>query len=176
MEKNQKNMVEMRFVSGFVGDVSPCRTRENLKGVGVLTEKKFTYQIITETFILVNNMLISNENINSLFSGSTCVNVMCTPEKKIIHNIGDSRDVLDGEFVGRQRVWLKDEEVPGLAITRSFGDRVNATLGVISKPEIKEFDFEENDKFMAIASDRIWKFISSQECVNIIKDFYRKMI
>ena len=40
MEKNQKNMVEMRFVSGFVGDVSPCRTRENLKGVGVLTEKK----------------------------------------------------------------------------------------------------------------------------------------
>jgi serine/threonine protein phosphatase PrpC len=161
-------------------------------------------------------MLISNENINSLFSGSTCVSVIFTPEKLIVPNIGDSRAVLarfdkttnsykaielsrdhkptekdeskrilenegriqpfteEGEFVGPQRVWLKDEEVPGLAMTRSFGDRVAATVGVISEPEIKEFDFDENDKFMIIASDGIWEFISSQECVDIIKDFYEK--
>ena len=208
--------VEGHFVSDFIKDVLPYYMSENLKNANILTEKELAHQIITETFILVNNMLISNENINSLFSGSTCVSVIFTPEKLIVPNIGDSRAVLgrydktsnsykaielsrdhkpteideskriienggriqpfteEGEFVGPQRVWLKDEEVPGLAMTRSFGDRVAATVGVISEPEIKEFDFDENDKFMIIASDGIWEFISSQECVEIIKGFYEK--
>ena len=78
----------------------------------------------------------------------------------------------DGEFVGPQRVWIKEEEVPGLAMTRSFGDRVAASVGVISEPEIKEFDFTEDDKYMIIASDGIWEFISSQECIDIIKSYY----
>ena len=208
--------IEGHFVSDFIKDVLPYYMSENLKNTNILTEKQLCHQIITETFILVNSMLISNENINSLFSGSTCVSVIFTPEKLIVPNIGDSRAVLarfdkttnsykaielsrdhkptekdeakriienegriqpfteEGEFVGPQRVWLKDEEVPGLAMTRSFGDRVAATVGVISEPEIKEFDFDENDKFMIIASDGIWEFISSQECVDIIKNFYEK--
>ena len=208
--------VEGHFVSDFIKDVLPYYMSENLKNTNILTEKELTHQIIVETFLLVNNMLVANENINSLFSGSTCVSVIYTPEKLIVPNIGDSRAVLgrydkinnaykaielsrdhkptekdeskriydndgriqpfteEGEFVGPQRVWLKDEEVPGLAMTRSFGDRVASMVGVISEPEIKEFDFDENDKFMIIASDGIWEFISSQECVNIIKDFYEK--
>ena len=40
----------------------------------------------------------------------------------------------DGEFIGPPRVWLKEDEIPGLAMTRSFGDRVAATVGVISEP------------------------------------------
>ena len=208
--------IEGHFVSDFIKDVLPFYMSENLKNVNILTDKTLSHQIIEDTFILVNNMLISNENINSLFSGSTCISVIFTPEKLIVPNIGDSRAVLarydnftkkykaielsrdhkptekdeakriiendgriqpfteEGEFVGPQRVWLKDEEVPGLAMTRSFGDRVAATVGVVSNPEIKEFDFDENDKFMIIASDGIWEFISSQECVDIIKDFYER--
>ena len=208
--------VEGHFVSDFIKDVLPYYMSENLKKTNILSEKELTHQIITETFLLVNNMLVANENINSLFSGSTCVSVIYTPEKLIVPNIGDSRAVLgrydkinntykaidlsrdhkptekdeskriydndgriqpfteEGEFVGPQRVWLKDEEVPGLAMTRSFGDRVASMVGVISEPEIKEFDFDENDKFMIIASDGIWEFISSQECINIIKGFYEK--
>ena len=209
--------IEGHFVSDFIKDALPYCMSENLKNTNILNEKELTHQIITETFLDVNNMLVSNENINSLFSGSTCVSVIYTPERLIVPNIGDSRAVLarydkisksykaidlsrdhkptekdesqriyendgriqpfteeGGEFVGPQRVWLKNEEVPGLAMTRSFGDRVAATVGVISEPEIKEFDFDENDKFMIIASDGIWEFISSQECVNIVKDFYEK--
>ena len=189
---------------------------ENLKDINILTDTENVHQIIRDIFLIVNNLLGDNENINSLFSGSTWVSVIYAPERLIVPSIGDSRAVLgkfdfdtkkykamelsrdhkptekdeakrildndgriqpfteEGEFVGPQRVWLKDEEVPGLAMTRSFGDRVAATVGVISEPEIKEFDFDENDKFMIIASDGIWEFISSQECVNIIKDFYEK--
>ena len=213
--------VEGHFVSDFMKETLPYDMSENLKNIDILTEdpkeKEKLYQIIKETFIISNEKLVENEEINSLFSGSTCVSVIYTPEKLIVPNIGDSRAVLgrlvnkekneykainlsrdhkptekdeaqrilendgriqpfieDGEFVGPERVWIKEEEVPGLAMTRSFGDRVAATVGVMSEPEIKEFYFDENDNFMIIASDGIWEFISSQECVEIIKDFYDK--
>ena len=36
--------------------------------------------------------------------------------------------------MGPLRVWLKNEEIPGLAMTRSFGDSVAARVGVIAEP------------------------------------------
>ncbi len=57
-------------------------------------------------------------------------------------------------------------------MSRSFGDEVAASVGTICDPEIKHFDLTEEDKFIIIASDGIWEFISSQECVEIIKDYY----
>ncbi len=40
----------------------------------------------------------------------------------------------DGEQMGPFRVWTKEQNVPGLAMTRSFGDYVASTVGVISEP------------------------------------------
>ena len=80
----------------------------------------------------------------------------------------------EGDFVGPERVWLKEDNVPGLAMSRSFGDEVAHTVGVISQPEIFEYNFINEDKFILIASDGIWEFISSDECVNIVKDYYLK--
>lgn len=40
----------------------------------------------------------------------------------------------DGSNLGPSRVWLKDADVPGLAMSRSFGDKVAASCGVISEP------------------------------------------
>ena len=208
--------IEGHFVSEFIKEVLPYYMSENLKDKNILQDTENVHQIIRGIFIMVNNLLVDNENINSLFSGSTCVSVIYTPERLIVPNIGDSRAVLgrydftekkikaidlsrdhkptekdeakrilendgriqpfteEGEFVGPERVWIKEEEVPGLAMTRSFGDRVAATVGVMSEPEIKEFNFDEGDKFMIIASDGIWEFISSQECVEIVDKFYEK--
>lgn len=36
--------------------------------------------------------------------------------------------------VGPLRVWLKNEDIPGLAMTRSFGDEVASRVGVIAEP------------------------------------------
>ena len=80
----------------------------------------------------------------------------------------------NGNDFGPKRVWIQDEDIPGLAMSRSFGDEVAASVGTISEPEIETFDLTNDDKFIIIASDGIWEFISSQECVNIIKDFYIK--
>ena len=41
--------------------------------------------------------------------------------------------------MGPHRVWMKDENIPGLAMSRSFGDTVAHQVGVISEPEIMTF-------------------------------------
>jgi hypothetical protein len=40
----------------------------------------------------------------------------------------------DDQFIGPHRVWLKEDDVPGLAMSRSFGDRVAASVGVLAEP------------------------------------------
>jgi len=84
------------------------------------------------------------------------------------------KDEDDNEFVGPMRVWVKHDDIPGLAMSRSFGDQVAASVGVISVPEIKEYKFDAGDSFIVIASDGVWEFLESDECVNIVKKFYLK--
>ena len=97
-------------------------------------------------------------------------------KKRIIDKGGriESYKDEDGQPVGPERVWLKGEDVPGLAMSRSFGDDVAHMIGVTSKPEILEYNLCEEDKFIMLASDGIYEFISSEEAVNMVKDFYLK--
>ncbi len=44
---------------------------------------------------------------------------------------------MDGKRVGPARVYAKDEDGPGLAMSRSLGDTVAERLGVISQPDVK---------------------------------------
>ena len=67
---------------------------------------------------------------------------------------------------------MKDADIPGLAMSRSFGDKIAHQVGVICDPDIVEYELKEEDKFIILASDGIWEFISSQECVDIVKDYY----
>ena len=80
----------------------------------------------------------------------------------------------NGADFGPPRVWLKNDDIPGLAMSRSFGDEIAASVGTISEPEIEEYEITDDDKFIIIASDGIWEFIKSQECVEFIKDYYEK--
>ncbi|KAL4439608.1 hypothetical protein ABPG74_004010 [Tetrahymena malaccensis] len=47
-----------------------------------------------------------------------------------------------GNQLGPMRVWLKNENIPGLAMSRSIGDDVATSVGVTWEPEIKEFDIQ----------------------------------
>ena len=97
-------------------------------------------------------------------------------KKRIIEKGGRIEAYKDeeGDFVGPERVWLKGENLPGLAMSRSFGDDIAHSVGVVSQPEILEYKLLNEDKFIMLASDGIWEFISSDECVNIVKDYYLK--
>lgn len=59
------------------------------------------------------------------------------------------------------RVWLKDQELPGLAMSRSLGDQVAHSVGVSSIPEITEYILELEDKFVVIATDGVWEFLTN---------------
>lgn len=79
----------------------------------------------------------------------------------------------DGTFVGPLRVWLKTESIPGLAMTRSFGDQIASSVGVICEPEIKDFLFKEEDKFVLLASDGLWEYITNEECLEVVSHYYQ---
>ena len=78
----------------------------------------------------------------------------------------------DGSYVGPLRVYMKDRDMPGLAMTRSFGDYFASTAGTICTPEITEHYFSQDDKFIILASDGLFEFIDSDEVVSIVKDYY----
>jgi serine/threonine protein phosphatase PrpC len=71
------------------------------------------------------------------------------------------------------RVWHLNEDIPGLAMTRSFGDQAAAQVGVIAKPELLEMNLMEGDQFIILASDGVWEFITNEEAIQIIMPHYK---
>jgi serine/threonine protein phosphatase PrpC len=79
----------------------------------------------------------------------------------------------DGEPMGPHRVWLKDHDLPGLAMSRSLGDAVAASVGVSPEPELLELTLSAADKFIVIASDGVYEFLSSEEVVKIVAPYWK---
>ena len=75
----------------------------------------------------------------------------------------------DGNWTGPLRVWVKGSDGPGLAMTRSFGDEIGASVGVISTPEVGEYTIKEEDRAIIIASDGLWEYMSNKEVTEIIE-------
>jgi serine/threonine protein phosphatase PrpC len=64
-------------------------------------------------------------------------------------------------------------DIQGLAMTRSFGDNISKTVGVTHKPEMIKVKIDEKDKFILVASDGVWEFISNQEILQLIAPYYK---
>ncbi|CAD8132093.1 unnamed protein product [Paramecium octaurelia] len=65
------------------------------------------------------------------------------------------QSLIDGKRQGPFRVWLANEDVPGLAMSRSFGDVAAKSVGVIADPEILRYKIQNNG-FILLASDGLW--------------------
>lgn len=63
------------------------------------------------------------------------------------------------------RIWAQDQEYPGTAFTRSIGDSLAESLGVIADPELSEHRIAGNDRVIIAASDGIFEFITTRSCV-----------
>ena len=96
--------------------------------------------------------------------------------ERILKKGGRIRQMMDedGNFAGPLRVYMKDKDMPGLAMTRSFGDYFASIAGTISVPEIKEHILVQEDRFLVLASDGLFEFISTEEVGNIVKGYYEK--
>ena len=73
-----------------------------------------------------------------------------------------------GHFIGLDRVWAEKQDVPGLAMSRSLGDRIAQSVGVSPIPEIFEFKVHESDTFIVIASDGVWEFLSNDDVAKLV--------
>ncbi|RRT48391.1 hypothetical protein B296_00006845 [Ensete ventricosum] len=69
---------------------------------------------------------------------------------------------------GVHRVWLPDEDAPGLAMSRAFGDYCIKEYGLISVPEVTQRSITSRDQFVVLATDGVWDVISNQEAVDIV--------
>jgi serine/threonine protein phosphatase PrpC len=78
-----------------------------------------------------------------------------------------------GEGVGPYRVWAKEGGYPGLAMSRSIGDLVGKKLGVIPNPGILEYELNKDVKYIVVASDGIWEFLSNENVKEIGKKYYK---
>ncbi|KAJ8628532.1 hypothetical protein MRB53_021839 [Persea americana] len=66
------------------------------------------------------------------------------------------------------RVWLPNDDAPGLAMARAFGDFCLKDYGVISVPEFSHRILTERDQFVVLASDGVWDVLSNEEVVEIV--------
>ncbi|XP_020261551.1 probable protein phosphatase 2C 33 [Asparagus officinalis] len=66
------------------------------------------------------------------------------------------------------RVWLPNNDSPGLAMARAFGDFCLKDFGLISVPDVSYRRITEKDKFIVLATDGVWDVLSNEEVVDIV--------
>ena len=119
----------------------------------------------TKSILITEDKLIKELNI---------LHTPCNKEERIrIEKNGGKIDRIDWLKVGPLRVWFQDKKYPGLTITRSFGDFEAESLGILSIPDIKEYDIdEEKIKILIIGTNGIWEFLTNDKIMDIVWSFY----
>lgn len=73
-----------------------------------------------------------------------------------------------GERLGPLRVFERFDWTPGLGVSRSLGDKVAQKLGVSPEPEVETLQLMPTDRFLVVATDGVWSFMSEQDVVDIV--------
>ncbi|KAL2969704.1 hypothetical protein AAZX31_15G096300 [Glycine max] len=69
------------------------------------------------------------------------------------------------------RLWVQNGKLPGAAFTRSVGDKLAETIGVIAVPEVSTVQLTPNHLFFVVASDGVFEFLSSQTVVDMAASY-----
>ena len=96
--------------------------------------------------------------------------------KRIIEADGEIEAIEDdeGNWTGPLRVWEKGSEGPGLAMTRSLGDKIGKKIGVCCTPEVTKYDIKEEDKVFVLASDGLWEYMDNQEVTDLVQHIFEE--
>ena len=131
-----------------------------LKKKHTLKKNKKMLNLLTKIFYLSNDLKPS----------------LPSEKKRILKNGGrvEKLKEKDGNYTGPSRVWVQDQMYPGLAMSRSIGDFIASSVGVIPDPQIIEYTLDMSSRYMVIATDGIWEFISNEKVMKIGNKFYPK--
>ncbi|KAJ4708158.1 Phosphatase 2C family protein [Melia azedarach] len=72
-----------------------------------------------------------------------------------------------------QRVWLPNEDSPGLAMSRAFGDFLLKNHGIIAIPDISYRRLTSNDQFIVLATDGVFDVLSNNQVVSIVREAHK---
>ncbi|KAK9813390.1 hypothetical protein WJX73_004693 [Symbiochloris irregularis] len=78
------------------------------------------------------------------------------------------RCMSDGKPVGPQRMYLPQQDMPGLALTRSIGDFVAAGIGLSSQPDVIQYQVRQQDRYLVLCSDGMIEFMSNRKIISSI--------
>ena len=97
--------------------------------------------------------------------------------KRIIDADGEIEAIEDdnGNWTGPLRVWEKGSEGPGLAMTRTLGDKVGSKIGVVCTPEVFKYKIKKEDRAFIIASDGLWEYMTNKEVTSSVKILINNM-
>ncbi|XP_059634930.1 protein phosphatase 2C and cyclic nucleotide-binding/kinase domain-containing protein [Cornus florida] len=74
----------------------------------------------------------------------------------------------EGDDGDPPRLWVQNGMYPGTAFTRSIGDSVAETIGVVANPEIVVLELSPGHPFFVLASDGVFEFLSSQMVIDMV--------
>ncbi|KAA8517717.1 hypothetical protein F0562_015191 [Nyssa sinensis] len=66
------------------------------------------------------------------------------------------------------RVWMPDQNCPGLAMARAFGDFCLKDFGLISIPDVSYRKLTDRDEFVVLATDGVWDVLTNNEVIKIV--------
>mmetsp|Transcript_19825 Transcript_19825/g.19833 ORF Transcript_19825/g.19833 Transcript_19825/m.19833 type:complete len:367 (-) Transcript_19825:76-1176(-) len=138
------------------------------------------------TAIIKNNQLMighvgDSRAILGIKKGSSCEARRITTDHKanlpsemdrIIASNGEVKKLPDDY---PHRIFVKGKEYPGLSTSRTIGDAVAQTIGVIPIPEIHELEIVEDFELLIMCSDGVWEFMSDQEAIDIVKKYEKNI-
>ncbi|KAK1312357.1 putative protein phosphatase 2C 73 [Acorus calamus] len=78
------------------------------------------------------------------------------------------------EEPGVHRLWLPEDDSPGLAMARAFGDFCLKDFGLIATPEVSHRKLTERDEFVVLATDGVWDVLSNREVAKIVASAGKK--
>ncbi|KAH8095667.1 protein serine/threonine phosphatase [Aureococcus anophagefferens] len=125
-------------------------------------------------------------------SGTTCVGAMLVGDDLWVASTGDAKIVLGQVKEGDPPVDLEDnaknEELPSPRTgedppknapgrrrstatepTRTLGDHAAKKIGVIATPDVSHVKLTASDKFIILASDGVWEYVSNRQAVRFVE-------
>ncbi|KAK7842090.1 protein phosphatase 2c and cyclic nucleotide-binding/kinase domain-containing protein [Quercus suber] len=77
----------------------------------------------------------------------------------------------EGDDGDPPRLWVPNGMYPGTAFTRSIGDSIAESIGVVATPEIVVLELTPEHPFFVLASDGVFEFLSSQTVVDMVAKY-----
>jgi protein phosphatase 1L len=178
---------------GHLGDSVPAYLQKNLFS-NILKEEEFwtdPHRSISKAYEKTDEAILSHSPDLGR-GGSTAVTAILINGRKLwIANVGDSRAVLSrkGQAVqmsidhepNTERGSIENKggfvsNMPGdvarvngqLAVSRAFGDK-NLKSHLRSDPDVRNADIGPDTDLLILASDGLWKVMSNQEAVDLVK-------